>query len=723
VRGELDWIVMKCLEKDREHRYETADGLARDVERYLRDEAVHAGPPSATYRLRSFARRHRGPVLAAALVFVVLLGGMVGTTLGMARATTEARQKEQARAQAVTDRDRAEKAEEEAKHDRDKAREAEADSEAFGNFLANQVLAAPRPEGVRRGLGINVTVAQALEAAEGKIGKVFAGRPKAEARARLSLGVTWRHLGRFAKAEEHLRHAVALRERELGPDDPLTLDAANSLGVTLLEAGHTDEALLQLRQTLEREMTALGPRHAGTLSTQDSLAGAYVVAVQIEKGLKLYEETLESRKVTAGGSEPLTLTSMHNLGVAYQDAGQVDKAVELLKESMERTRAKYGEDHAYTFLSLGGLAGAYRAAGDVDRAIPMCEQALEGLRDKFGPDHHYTLTCMSNLAAIYQAAGLLDQAVRLHEEAFEQQKAQLGPDHHETLTFMSNLAAAYKSAGKLDRALELHAQSLERRKTVLGPNHLDTLRSMNHLAANHAALEHVADAVPLFEDALKRMAEKLPPGHPLIESVKRGLERARRLGQRLERYAQIRAAQGPDHADTLAVRLQLALVLRDLENLAAAEGHVRAVYEGRRQALGPGAEPTLQAEEELGNVLSKQHRYDEAECLFCDSLALRAGKAPADWRAFHLQTTLAAALLAQKRYAEAESQLVESYEGLTRHAADMPADLRTQRRTTALKRLVQACDALGKPDGAARWRKELEALKAAPAPAKAAVRP
>jgi len=87
IRGELDWIVMKCLEKDRTRRYEAANGLALDLQRYLADEAVQACPPSAGYRLRKFLHRHRGSVLAASLVLLVLVGGIIGTTWGMIRAT------------------------------------------------------------------------------------------------------------------------------------------------------------------------------------------------------------------------------------------------------------------------------------------------------------------------------------------------------------------------------------------------------------------------------------------------------------------------------------------------------------------------------------------------------------------------------------------------------------------------------------------------------------
>src|SRR5262249_7267101 len=86
MQGELDWVVMKAIEKDRARRYDTASGLARDIERYLADEMVEARPPSAGYRLRKFVRRNRSQVLAGALVVVALLVGVVGTTIGMVQA-------------------------------------------------------------------------------------------------------------------------------------------------------------------------------------------------------------------------------------------------------------------------------------------------------------------------------------------------------------------------------------------------------------------------------------------------------------------------------------------------------------------------------------------------------------------------------------------------------------------------------------------------------------
>jgi hypothetical protein len=108
LRGELDWIVMRCLEKDRTRRYESASALARDAERYLHDEPVEACPPSTVYRLRKFARKHRGPLLAASLVLLALVGGMIGTLVGWWKAAQSEGREREAKVEAEAARDDAE---------------------------------------------------------------------------------------------------------------------------------------------------------------------------------------------------------------------------------------------------------------------------------------------------------------------------------------------------------------------------------------------------------------------------------------------------------------------------------------------------------------------------------------------------------------------------------------------------------------------------------------
>src|SRR5207244_8628957 len=108
VRGELDWIVLKALEKDRNRRYATANGLAMDVQRHLTGEPVLAAPPSVTYRLRKFLHKRRGPVLAAALVLLALLAGIAGTTWGLLEATQQRDAADAARTEEAAQRHQAE---------------------------------------------------------------------------------------------------------------------------------------------------------------------------------------------------------------------------------------------------------------------------------------------------------------------------------------------------------------------------------------------------------------------------------------------------------------------------------------------------------------------------------------------------------------------------------------------------------------------------------------
>ncbi len=188
VRGELDWIVMKALEKDRDRRYETANGFAADVQRYLADGPVEACPPSAGYRLRKFARRNKGPVLAVSLVLLALVVGVVGTTLGLFRAEQQRQIAEKNEQKAVA----AAEAEKEAKQSA-QAREAEAN--AVLEFIEKNFIAAARPEGQAGGLGWDVTLRRALQAALPLVDQSFAAEPLVEARLRRTLATSFANLG------------------------------------------------------------------------------------------------------------------------------------------------------------------------------------------------------------------------------------------------------------------------------------------------------------------------------------------------------------------------------------------------------------------------------------------------------------------------------------------------------------------------------------------------
>src|SRR5262249_26425240 len=188
VKGELDWIVMKALAKERDRRYETANGFARDIERFLNHEPVLAGPPSASYRLRKFVERNRVGLATAAVAAGAAGGGTAAAPGQAIRATG-------AEAAALV----AAEAEKQAK---ESAQEREAETKAVLEFVENKVFGAARPKDQEGGQGYDVKLADAIKAALPSVEKGFTAQPLIEARLRVTMGLSFWYLGHAKTAME-----------------------------------------------------------------------------------------------------------------------------------------------------------------------------------------------------------------------------------------------------------------------------------------------------------------------------------------------------------------------------------------------------------------------------------------------------------------------------------------------------------------------------------------
>jgi serine/threonine protein kinase len=301
LRGELDWIVMKALEKERSRRYETANGLAMDIQRYLADEPVLAGPPSAAYRLRKFVKRNKGRVLAGVLVLLALVAGIIGTTIGLVRAEAARQEAEAARqaeaehaegerrakldAQHAAERERqARRAAQEkeklavaaAERER-RAKEAEAAQRQRAEQVANLLQGVFRkldPRLEKKGWSLKEQMVAQLDAVAARLDKEFAEQPLVRAGLRDALGQAQLGLGQAQKAVVLLEQAVAERQKHLGPDHPDTLASMNNLARAYQDAGQLDRALPLLEETLAKRKAKLGPDHPATLTSMNNLAGA-----------------------------------------------------------------------------------------------------------------------------------------------------------------------------------------------------------------------------------------------------------------------------------------------------------------------------------------------------------------------------------------------------------------------------------------------------------------
>jgi serine/threonine protein kinase/lipopolysaccharide biosynthesis regulator YciM len=425
VRGELDWIVMKALERDRTRRYETADALAADLRRYLDDETIHACPPSRRYRLGKFARKHRVPLVTIS-AFVLLL--MLGATVSAWQAIVATRARNEA--------------------------------QAVLKFFEDQVLAAARPEGKKGGLGKDVTIRNAIDAAEPKIAVSFRDQPTVEASVRNTLGKTYFYLGEPALAIRQQERALELRKRELGPDHAETLASRISLASTYRQLGLSNRAMALDEETLKLATSRFGGDHPLTIESRNSLADAYADAFQTAEAIALFEENLRVQTAKLGPDHPETINTRNGLGEVNYRASRTARAIELHQANLKAAIATLGPDNPDTLIIRNNLGDAYLQAGEPAKAIAQLEETLTLYISNVGPDHPDTLISRSNLANACRAAGRTAEAIALHEENFSRWTAKFGPEHGHTLLSSNYLAMAYAAAGLFAKAEPILRQCL-----------------------------------------------------------------------------------------------------------------------------------------------------------------------------------------------------------------------------------------------------------------------
>ncbi len=451
MAGELDWIVMKALEKDRERRYETANALASDVRRYLADEPVQACPPSSWYRVAKFARRNKGPVLASAAVLLVLIGGIIGTTWGLVRADRARQSEAQQRRRAQGNEQKALVAAASEKEAKEIALARGAETRAVLEFVENKIFAAARPKGEDGGLGHDATLRSAVESALPFVEKSFTNQPLIEARLRMTLGISFWYLGDAQLAAEQYQVARTIFTKHRGIDHPDTLSSMSNLAVAYIALGRQADALRIGEETLAVRKAKLGPDHPSTLASMNNLANSYEELGRYADALKLHQETLERRKVKLGPNHPDTLTSMNNLANTYGELGRYAEGLKLHEETLALRRVHIGANHPDTLFSMSNVAASYTRLGRNAEALELCRETLALRKVELGPDHPDTVDSMNNLANCYNALGRNAEALALHQETLALRRAKFGPDHPDTLSSMSAVAV---SLAKLDRGAE-----------------------------------------------------------------------------------------------------------------------------------------------------------------------------------------------------------------------------------------------------------------------------
>jgi serine/threonine protein kinase len=564
VRGDLDWIVMKTLEKDRTRRYETANGLALDIQHYLADEPVLAGPPSAAYRARRFLRRHRMGTLAALLVFGALAIGLVAASVGFIQASRERNRAVTAERQAITARDDAQ----------DEAAKAKAVTEFLTRML--------RSIDPKQARGREVTVREALDKAAATVGKEFGQKPLLEAAVRDAIGMTYSGLGRYDEAENQLSSAAQIRRRLLGADHPDTLNSMNNLASVLSSQGKYAEAEQMCRQVLEVQERVLGKEHPDTLAGMMNLANTLLDGQgKAAEAVQRYRQVLETQQRVLGKEHPHTLSSMMNLANALCHQGKHTEAEQMYRQVLEARKRMLGEDHPDTLRCMGNLACTLSDQGKYAQAEQMYRQVLEAQERVLGKEHPETLATMNHLADVWCGLGRNAEAEALSRRAFELNQRLLGQEHPQTLNAAESLTKALCSQAKFAEGAQLLRQILDARQRVLGKEHPDTLWCMASLAVALAGQGKCTEAEPLGREALQALESTCGKEDPL----------------------------------TLRAMHNLAVVLKTAGKHAEAVELYNKVFQVRKRTIGPEAPLTLKSMLNLAQALEAQGKNDEAAAI------------------------------------------------------------------------------------------------------------
>jgi non-specific serine/threonine protein kinase/serine/threonine-protein kinase len=476
LRGDLDWITMKALEKDRTRRYGTPSDMAADITRYLDHEPVVARPASTAYRLHKYVRRHRIAVGVATGLLAMLAVFAVVQRVQLQRTRLE--------------RDRANR-------ERDRATR-------ITDFMTGMFTVSDPSE--QR--GNSVTAREILDKASKNVETEMAKDPDAQAQMMQVMGKVYLNLGLLPRAKDLEQQSLDIRRQVLGPENPDTLASMDYLAEALMDGAHFAEAAKMFREELDIERRVLGPENPQTLTAMNNLAHALWRDDHYAEAEKMDRELLPLRRRVLGPENRDTLTTMSNLALDLQSQGRKAEAEKMDREVLEIRRRVLGPDHPDTVLSIAQLAFDLTRQNRFAEAEKLDREVFDIRRRVLGPEHFDTLTAMSGLAWVVFVEDRYAEAEKLNRETLYIERKVLGPEHSYTLGTMGQLAVVLTIEGRDAEAEKLSADFIDISRRVFGPDNPDTATTVYNLGCAEAHRGNRPKALSLLRQAVDH---GLPP--------------------------------------------------------------------------------------------------------------------------------------------------------------------------------------------------------------------
>ena len=463
LRGDLDWITMKALEKDRTRRYATAIDLAGDIERFLTSQPVIARPANPAYRLRKYVRRHRIGVSVVVGLVLLLAGFAVMQTIQVRRIARE--------------RDRANR---------------------ITNFMEG-MFKVSNPDQAR---GNSITAREVLDKASKEIETGLANDPETQAELMGVMGTVYHDLGLYSSAEQLLRRAVEIDERTLGVKNRKTLARMTSLASFLGDAGHYRESEKLGRETLQIQKQVLGVEDPDTLLSMRELSMALTNQGHFAEAERMQREELEIARRVLGPEHPSTIKTEMYLATTVNNQGRYAEAEKIERKVLQTRQRILGADHPDTLRTIMLLALTVEQEGRYEEAEKIGRDLLAMERRVFGPESPDALGTMANLAGTLLYEGRFAEAEKLGRETIALEGRALGPEHPNTLQTMGLVVGALIEQSHYEEAEKLGHETLERDLRIFGADHPETALTRYNLACLAARRGHSEDALSLLKEAI-----------------------------------------------------------------------------------------------------------------------------------------------------------------------------------------------------------------------------
>jgi len=478
LKGDVETIVFKALEKDRDRRYQSAVELLQDIRRYLAGEAIVARPPSIVYQLRVFARRNRGLFTAIAAVFVVLVGATIVSTSLYWKAQTQ--------------RDRAEK-------------EAQT-AQQVTEFLVGLFAMADPTEAK----GNTITAREILDKGATKIREELKDQPVIQGTLMNTMGRVYTSLGLYEAASPLAESALATRLATLGPKHADVAASLHDLAMLRKGQGRYDESVRLHREALAMRRELLGDTHPDVARSMTDLGDVLWTKGDTTSMKELSYEVLAMRRKLHGEEHPTVVEALNDLGTVVHIMGDLEEGERLLREALALNNRVGGDDYIKIYILLN-LAAVAIDKGDWDQAERFQRESVASARKLYGDEHPDVADGIERLGSILRVKRDYTASEVQFREALRIQRATLPEGHPSTSFTLCNFGHLMVQKGQPSEAESMIQECLDLRRKRFPTGHWRIAHAESLLGACRVGQSRFEEAEPLLVQSSAIISERPGP--------------------------------------------------------------------------------------------------------------------------------------------------------------------------------------------------------------------